>query len=170
MKKFVLILSLCSIGVFGQKTSNRNLTSPFTNTEYLSGAFSSIINKTEDTFQIVKDKDSNKYALIYKENHAIMSDLNNTNYDPNNIPVTNKSIIFDSKEQVLGLYEKIEKAIKDNIEISEYDVNGTVINISYTKIPLVPGSLSLEIGPKGEVSSSFGMAKNRWKAFFDEIK
>ena len=169
MKKLVLILSLCSIGAFAQKTENRNLTSPFNNTEYVSGAFSSIINKTNDTFQIVKDKDSGKYAVLFVENQAIMNTRNGTSKETNGPEIT-KSIIFENKEQLLELYTKIEKSIKDNIENTSYDVNGTNVNINYLKIPLVPGTASLEVGPKGEVSSSFGMNKNRWKNLFAEVK
>lgn len=169
MKKLVLILSLCSIGAFAQKTENRNLTSPFSNTEYVSGAFGSIVNKAKDSFQIVKDKDSEKYAILFEENQAIMNMRNGTSKDTNG-PAITKSVIFDNKTQLLELYGKIEKAIKDNTENTICDVNGTTVIINYLKIPLVPGTASLDVGPKGEVSSSFGMNKNRWKSLFAEVK
>lgn len=172
-KRILLICAISSsLFIFGQKTSNRNLTSPFANSQYVSGAFSSVINKTEDSFQIIKDEQSDKYALLYEESDYATANENNISYNPSSrSKKISRSIIFNNKTELLNFYTEIENSFKKNIYKNEVSVGGKKVVLSYPKLPFIPSILgvtqTLEDGSK---SASFGLSKNRWKELFAEVK
>ncbi|WP_407494309.1 hypothetical protein [Elizabethkingia anophelis] len=167
-KKFYLIIFASAL-VFGQKTENRNLTSPFKDTNYISGVFSSVLDKKRDTFQIVKDQESGKYALLYEENAYTTAGANNEPEKSNNQNIS-RSVIFNNIDEIRELGKEIENSIKNNIDKKTVTISDNKISINYTKIPLVPGTLALAFDYNEKKSLTFGLSKNRWKDFFAEIK
>lgn len=165
----LLLFSYC---FNAQKTTNRNLETPFSNTEYISGAFGSVINKDKDSFQIVKDSDNGKYALLFEESEYTSARLNNdTTYNPSAKSIgISRSIIFDNKEDLQKLYLEIENSIKNNIAKKDVEISGRTITISYVKVPLIPGTTNIITTlDDGKKTSSFGLSKNRWKDLFAEL-
>ncbi len=174
MNKIYLTVGLLflSYGFNAQKTTNRNLATPFGNTEYISGAFGSVINKEKDSFQIVKDNDNGKYALLFEESEYTSARLNNdTSYNPSAVSkAVSRSIIFENKEDLLKLYTEIENSIKNNIAKKDVEISGRTITISYVKVPLIPGTTNIITTlDDGKKTSSFGLSKNRWKDLFSEL-
>jgi|GEM_PF-3443340 len=147
-----------------QKTTNRNLTTPFINTEYISGAFSPVVlGGDKDLFQIIKDKDSEKYALLFEESEYASAKLNDdTSYNHSaKSTAFFRSVIFDNKEDLQQLYLEIESSFKDNMARKDVKISGSIITISYVEVPFIPGKVNIITTlDDGKKTSSFGLSKN----------
>lgn len=167
------VLMFFSYCFSAQKTANRNLTTPFGNTEYISGAFSSVVlGEDKDCFQIVRDNDSGKYAILFEESKYASAKLNDgaTYYHSAKSIAVSRSIIFDNKEDLQKFYLEIQTSIKDEIARKDVEISGRIITITYVVVPFISNTANIIMTlDDGKKTSSFGLSKKGWNDLFAEL-